>query len=205
MDSHVGTQVQVCITQMWEDPTRQLRPLVMTTVSNHPKIQKRHQMFCNIIKLLDMVHMDQEMFWWFSIFFPSPPILVSYITIFFWVRQNKDANYRPLVSKNHHPIICLWSDDSSHTLSSLPLNMCTSKLCDHIQAQNYYKVKTKRSCKSTKASKVKKSPSFIWKVSRKYSNLASNILQPNKFSLHALVTSMSLRSQDKLVGLRYND
>lgn len=110
--------------------------------------------------------------------------------------KNKKINgikLTPLISKNHHSIICFRTNDSSNTLCRLPLcrkispsTKRSSKV--HIKFYLTQTIETSRYTmliglirqalgNHTKASKVKKSPSFIWNVSRKYSNLASNILQ----------------------------
>lgn len=87
--------------------------------------------------------------------------------------------FKPLVSKNHHPIVCLRTDHTTDTLSSLPLSQYSSNmrsLSMNLTNRASKKQNLLNLCSITNASKVKKSPSFIWKVSRKYSSRASNIL-----------------------------
>lgn len=95
---------------------------------------------------------------------------------------SQGSNQVPLVSKYHHPIISFRANHTANTLSCLPLTLMTyqnlfqESLLETCRQQNKCQAKCITNSVITKASNVRKSPSFIWKVSRRYSNLASNIL-----------------------------
>lgn len=73
-----------------------------------------------------------------------------------------------------------------------------------------YNARLNKGADHTTASKVRKSPSFIWNVSRKYSNLARNILQEKKIKicrkqlciLHPILTSIQNNNRNRFAPSR---
>jgi hypothetical protein len=114
---------------------------------------------------------QRRTFWWQTIMFESG--------------RKRQYKHEPFVGKNHHPIISFWTDYTAHTLCSLSL---LKQKTNVIKCSSFTKISNRMIIEGkkeslTKASNVRKSPSLIWKVSRRYSRRASKILKiyPSKF------------------------